>query len=122
MESTGAVDAVVVVTIWSVLRRSARAIPRVDPVPMQSSDDTFETGVLAGRTGGLWTGVMIKDLKDRRVATDDETAAPTVHRPARPTVFGVGSPQALAATATRTDAVSHHNVIVPAATTLPNGL
>jgi len=53
--------------------------PLVDPDPLRTPEDAFETGFLIGFLKNTWQAVAVKNLKDRRFATGDtETPAKTI--------------------------------------------
>jgi hypothetical protein len=70
----------------SWLRRGSRASgrpaenrPLVDPDPLRTPEDAFETGFLIGALKNTWQAVVVKNLTDRRIATGDpETSHDTV--------------------------------------------
>src|SRR3954452_18787091 len=52
------------------LRR--QPVAGIEPDPMRTPDDAYETGLIIGATGNQrtpWIGIAIKNLKDRRIAT-----------------------------------------------------
>jgi len=51
-------------------QRGALAASRTDP--LRTPDDAFETGFLIGALQNVWQAVVVKNLKDRRIATGDE--------------------------------------------------
>ena len=52
--------------------------PLIDPDPLRTPDDAYETGLLIGMLKNAWEAIAVKNLKDRRIATG-EPAAPAVH-------------------------------------------
>lgn len=45
--------------------------PLVDPDPLRTPEDAFETGFLIGALKNVWQAVAVKNLKDRRIATGE---------------------------------------------------
>jgi len=50
----------------------------IDPDPLRTPDDAFETGFLIGALKNTWQAIAVKNLKDRRIATGDSTPEPGV--------------------------------------------
>jgi len=46
--------------------------PLLDPDPLRTPDDAFETRFLIGALQNVWQSVVVKNLKDRRIATGNE--------------------------------------------------
>jgi hypothetical protein len=65
-----------------VFRRKSRdELPRplIDPDPLRTPDDAYETGFLIGALKNIWQAIAVKNLKDRRIATGGaDEAAPEV--------------------------------------------
>jgi hypothetical protein len=51
--------------------------PLIDPAPLRTPDDAFETGFLIGALRNTWQAIAVKNLRDRRIATGeaDDTRA-----------------------------------------------
>ena len=47
--------------------------PLLDPNPLRTPDDAFETGLLTGALGNVWQAITAKNFKDRRIATGEST-------------------------------------------------
>jgi hypothetical protein len=60
--------------------RWRRSVVDVQPDPLRTREDALETGLIAGGIGSPWSGAMIKNLKDRHIATGDASETPAVHR------------------------------------------
>ena len=45
--------------------------PLLDPDPLRTPDDAYETGLLIGMLKNAWEAVAVKNLKDRRIATGE---------------------------------------------------
>ena len=43
----------------------------MDPDPLRTPNDAFETGFLIGALQNAWQALVVKNLKDRRIATGD---------------------------------------------------
>ena len=53
-------------------RRTVSPVAGVDPDPLRTPEDATETGLLWGLLGrGPWAAMMVKNMKDRRIATGD---------------------------------------------------
>ena len=67
---------------WSRRTREAPASestrPLIDPDPLRTPDDAYETGLLVGMFKNAWEAIAVKNLKDRRIARG-EPAPPAVH-------------------------------------------
>jgi hypothetical protein len=50
--------------------------PLIDPAPLRTPDDAFETEFLIGALRNTWQAIAVKNLRDRRIATGeaDDTA------------------------------------------------
>jgi hypothetical protein len=62
---------------WRRNRRlpaDAATPPLLDPDPLRTPDDAFETGFLIGSVKNVWQAIAVKNLKDRRIATAGSTA------------------------------------------------
>jgi hypothetical protein len=71
------------------LRRRSRpeggefeARPLIDPDPLRTPDDAFDTGFLIGALKNTWQAIAVKNLKDRRIATGDSETPPNTVGPA----------------------------------------
>lgn len=72
------------------LRRHPRAAdagetearPLIDPDPLRTPDDAFETGLLIGALKNTWQAIAVKNLKGRRIATGGADAPPNSVGPA----------------------------------------
>ena len=63
--------------IRHVLRPRRHPVAEVQPDPLRTPEDAMETGFLIGATGNQgtpWIGIVIKNLKDRRIATGRASA------------------------------------------------
>lgn len=64
------------------LRKSKRPAdaggPLIDPDPLRTPEDAFETGFLIGALKNTWQAIAVKNLKDRRIATGDLEPEPQV--------------------------------------------
>lgn len=47
--------------------------PLIDPDPLRTPEDAFETGFLIGALKNVWQAVAVKNLKDRRIATGESS-------------------------------------------------
>jgi len=56
-------------------RPDSDAHPLIDPNPLRTPDDAFETGFLIGALKNTWQAVAVKNLKDRRVALGESESA-----------------------------------------------
>jgi len=55
-----------------LFRLRRQPVAGIEPDPMRTPDDAYETGLIIGATGNQrtpWIGIAIKNLKDRRIAT-----------------------------------------------------
>ena len=60
-------------------KRSADAErPLIDPDPLRTPEDAFETGFLIGALKNTWQAIAVKNLKDRRIATGEADTPPEV--------------------------------------------
>lgn len=69
----------------SWLRRASRkpehtgaARPLIEPDPLRTPDDAFETGFLIGALKNTWEAIAVKNLKDRRIATSEADSQPAI--------------------------------------------
>lgn len=63
-------------SLRNLLRRRHQPVASVDPDPLRTPEDATETGLIVGLTGNQrtpWRGIVIKNLKDRRLATGEPT-------------------------------------------------
>jgi len=58
--------------------RASDSEPRavIDPNPLRTPDDAFETGFLIGALRNTWQAIAVKNLKDRRIATGGSANPP----------------------------------------------
>lgn len=56
--------------------------PLIDPDPLRTPDDAFETGFLIGALQNTWQAIVVKNLKDRRIATGESETPPNTVGPA----------------------------------------
>ena len=54
------------------------ARPLLDPDPLRTPDDAFETGLLIGALKNTWQAIAVKNLKDRRIAIGEPEPPNTV--------------------------------------------
>jgi hypothetical protein len=78
------------------LRRSQAAGselgPAIEPNPLRTPDDAYETGLLVGLLGSWRDGFIAKNLKDRRIARGDAETAPGVRAAGKAAGRRAGSP------------------------------
>ena len=61
---------------------ASKVRPLIDPDPLRTPDDAFETGFLIGALKNTWQAIAVKNLKDRRIATGDSETPPNTVGPA----------------------------------------
>jgi hypothetical protein len=54
----------------------------LDPDPLRTPDDAFETGFLIGALKKPWQAIAVKNLKDRQIASGDSETPPDTVGPA----------------------------------------
>jgi hypothetical protein len=54
----------------------------LEPDPLRTPDDAFETGFLIGALRNTWQAIAVKNLKDRRIARGDAETPPNAVGPA----------------------------------------
>ena len=54
----------------------------VDPDPLRTTDDAYETGFLIGALQNAWQAITVKNLRDRRIATPASDTSPDTVGPA----------------------------------------
>lgn len=78
----------------ALFRRGTQPILSIEPDPLRTADDAYETGLLIGLTGSAGRGVAAKNVKDRLVAWANLQEQPAVHAAGKAAGKRAGSPPA----------------------------